>query len=300
MTEECQHPFITIVIPTYNRLPLLKQAIASVVAQTYRQWELVIVDDGSNDETCDAIAEMKDDRIKILNMQHLGNIALLRNAGVKAGVGTWLAFLDSDDLWTKEKLEIQVNSLSKSKNRWCYGRFELMNHELHTIPNKAGTYRPISGWITKELLTNEASVNIGSLLVERSLFEEVGGFDVDNELLYREDYELVIRLSQKSEALAIPDLLMRVRDHAGRVTNACEFGNDRMAAVYRNFINTNSQKDLSKIAHRRFATELANSAIKKIRQKKYLLASQKLGKALIHGDSLRHIFSVLRRGFWRP
>jgi glycosyltransferase involved in cell wall biosynthesis len=297
-TSYLNNPLITIVIPAYNRLPLLRQAIASVVAQTYIHWELIIVDDGSEDGTADAIISMNDVRIRVLKMEHLGNIALLRNAGVKAGAGSWLAFLDSDDVWTKQKLEIQLKSLTQAEKRWSYGGFELMNNEMHSIAIKAGIFRPISGWITKELLTTEASVNIGTLLVERTLFEEVGGFDNSAELLYREDYELVIRLSLKSEALAIPDLLMRVREHEGRITKAFEYGNDRTAAVYQHFINTHPEKSFAKIARRRMASEIADSAIKRIKQKKYLQGTRRLGKALIQGDSLRHIFSVIWHSFY--
>ena len=88
-----------------------------------------------------------------------------------------------------------------------------------TIPNKAGQFRPISGWIIKEVLTTEASVTIGYLMLERTLFEEAGGFNQDAKLIYREDYELVLRVALKSEALAVPDLLVRIREHEGRSTN---------------------------------------------------------------------------------
>lgn len=291
------HPLVTVVVPTYNRLALVKQAIASVVAQTYNNWELIIVDDGSDDGSSEAIIAMNDTRIKVVRMLHFGNIATLRNIGVKAGSGEWLAFLDSDDIWIPQRLEIQLLMLLQHGKRWGYGGFELMNKEMYTIPNKAGTYRPISGWIVEEVLATEASVSISALMLERTLFGEVGGFNSDAELLYREDYELVIRLALKSEALAIPELLVRVREHEGRATNAFEYGNDRMAAVYEHFIRTHPEKALAKIARRRMASELADSAIKRIRQKKYLQATRRLGKALINGDNWRHLLSVVRRGF---
>jgi glycosyltransferase involved in cell wall biosynthesis len=289
-----------VVIPTYNRLPLVQQAIASVVAQTYTNWELIIVDDGSDDGTSEAILSMNDSRINVLKMQHQGNIALLRNIGAQSGSGKWIAFLDSDDLWTSRKLEMQLISLMQKGNRWGYGRFELMDNEMRTISNKAGIFRPMSGWIVKELLATEASVNIGSLMLERTLFEEVGGFNKKAELLYREDYELVIRLALKSEALAIPELLVRVREHEGRATSALENGNDRTAAVYAHFIGTYSEKELVKIARRRLASELADSAMQKIKQKKYLQATKRLGKALINGDSWWHLLSAIHRGFSAP
>ncbi len=292
-----RHPLVSIIIPTYNRLALVQQAIASVIAQTYTNWEMTIVDDGSEDGSPEAIISMNDSRIRLVKIQHSGNIALLRNTGVKRSSGEWLAFLDSDDIWIPRKLEIQLFSLLQEGKRWGYGGSELIDEDMHRIPNKAGNYRPISGWIIKDVLTTEASVNIGSLMAERSLFEEVGGFNQDANLIYREDYELVLRLALKSEALAIPDLLVRVREHEGRATNGFEYGNDRTAAVYKHFLRAGPEKELAKIARRRMAGELAESAKKSITQKRYLRAIGSLGQALINGDKLRHILSVIRRGF---
>jgi glycosyltransferase involved in cell wall biosynthesis len=291
------NPLVTIVIPTYNRLRLVQQAIASVVAQTYTNWELIIADDGSDDRTSEMIFAMNDSRIKVIELVHSGNIAALRNMAVSKGKGEWLAFLDSDDIWMPRKLEIQLFSLLKEKKRWGYGGYELMNNEMQVIPAKAGKYRPISGWIIEDVLSTEASVNIGTLMVERTLFEEAGGFNMSSELLYREDYELVIRLSLQSEALAVSELLMRVREHAGRVTNAFGYGNDRTAAVYEYFIRTNPEKQLAKIATSRLASELAESAIIRIRKKEYLNAIKRLGKALVNGVRIRKLLSVIRRGF---
>ncbi len=290
-------PLVTVVIPTYNRIEYVQQAISSVRSQTYTRWELIIVDDGSQDGTAESVIALGDSRIKLLTSRHTGNIALLRNGGVKAGTGDWLAFLDSDDVWTHRRLESHLGKLIEEGKRWGYGGFEMMNNEMRTIPNKAGLYRPISGWIIKELLTTEASANIGTLMIERGLFEESGGFDEDAELLYREDYELVIRLALRSEALAVPDLLVRVREHAGRSTNFFEYGNDRTAAVYKRFIQKQSDKELSKIARMRMASELTEAAVKRIRQKKYLGAINRLGRGFVNGDSWRHLLSAIRRGF---
>ncbi len=296
MQNTPSNPLVTVVIPTYNRVALVQQAIASVIAQTYRNWELIIVDDGSDDGTPEEIISMNDPRIKLLTMLHVGNIALLRNRGVEEGSGEWLAFLDSDDIWIPRKLEIQLFFLLQEGKRWGYGGSELMNDDMRTIPNKAGQYRPISGWIIKDVLTTEASVHIGTLMIERTLFEEAGGFNQDAKLIYREDYELVLRLALKSEAVAVPDLLVRIREHKGRATNGFEDAHDRTAAVYEHFLRHRPEKALAKIARRRMAGELAESAKKSIMGKKYLQATRRLGRALINGDKLRHLFSVVRRG----
>lgn len=258
---------------------------------------MIVVDDGSDDGTAGVINAMNDPRIKLLTKPHTGNIALLRNIGVDEGAGEWLAFLDSDDIWISRKLEMQLSFLLKEGKRWGYGGFELMNDDMRTIPNKAGQYRPISGWIIKEVLATEASVTIGTLMIERSLFMEAGRFNQDAKLIFREDYELVLRLALKSEALAVPDLLIRIREHEGRATSGSPDAHDRTAVMYEHFIHSCPEKALVNIARRRMAGELAESAGKSIMRKKYLQATRKLGKALINGDKVRHLFSVVRRGF---
>jgi glycosyltransferase involved in cell wall biosynthesis len=292
-----ERPLITIVIPTFNRLILVQQAIASVVAQTYSNWELIVVDDGSDDGTNEKIICSPDKRIRFLGLPHTGNIAKLRNAGVQLGTGAWLAFLDSDDLWDPQKLEIQIQMLLQEGKRWGYGGFELMDERMQTIPNKAGIFHPYSGWIIKELLNTEASVNVGTLLLQRTLFEEAGGFDTDWNLRFREDYDLAIRLALRSEVLATPKLLMRVREHGKRATTIFGSGHDRTAAVYEHFILSKPEKKLVAIARRRMASELAESAVTRLRQKNFKQAAGLLGRALMNGDRLRHLLSVIKRGF---
>jgi glycosyltransferase involved in cell wall biosynthesis len=291
-----EYPLVTVVIPTYNRLLLVQQAIASVLGQTYGNWELIIVDDGSGDDTVKIIRSIPDPRIRVLELPHCGNIAVLRNSGVKAGSGEWLAFLDSDDIWVPQKLEIQLRTLQDGQ-RWGYGRFELMNEKMQPIPNKVGKYRALSGWIIKEVLTCEASVNIGTLIVKRSLFNEVGCFNIESRLICREDYEFVLRLALRAETVATSELLARIREHTGRTTSVFDDGNERTAFVYGHFMRTQHDAALVKIARRRRAYEFAEIAIKRIRQKKYLPATRQLAKALIHGDKWRHILSAIRRGF---
>ena len=290
------YPFISVVIPTYNRVLLLQKAIASVLAQTYTHWELIVVDDGSTDDTAEIIYSLKDSRIHLLALPHSGNIASLRNAGAKAGSGEWIAFLDSDDEWVSNKLEIQLHLLLQEKKRWSYGGYELMDEVSQTIPGKAGIFRPISGWIVRPLITTEVAVNIGSLMVERKLFNDVGGFNTEPKLLYREDYELALRLALRAEALAVPDLLVRIREHTGRSTNAFDDGYERTAFVYQHFLNSHPGNELERLARKRMAYHLAEIAVNCMENGKYFPAIHQLAKAFVNGDSLRHLLSAIHRG----
>src|SRR5690242_9472787 len=96
-------PTISVVLPTYNRAALLRQAIASVLGQTYDDWELIIADDGSDAATRDELSALRDSRVRCVFLERSGNPARARNAGVEAARGAWIAFFDSDDLWFPRK-----------------------------------------------------------------------------------------------------------------------------------------------------------------------------------------------------
>jgi glycosyltransferase involved in cell wall biosynthesis len=299
-----ENPLITVVIPTYNRSLLVSEAIASVLAQTYTNWELIVADDGSQDDTVKNILAMTDPRIRVLALPHSGNVATVRNAGARAGSGAWIAFLDSDDLWIPQKLEIQLDLLKKEGKRWIYGGYEMMNDAGQAAPFRAGTFTPFSGWIVKELLTTEASVNMGTLMVERTLFNEIRGFDTEPLLNYREDYDLALRLALRADVIASPERLMRIREHKGRGGNSDDGGNARTAYAYLHFIKahaggTQPEKELTRIARRQFAYHLTESAVISIRKGSYLQAAGEWGRALMNGDRWRHLLSGLRRGFLR-
>ena len=116
-------PDVSIILPTFNRLTYLREAIDSVLAQTYTDWELIIADDGSADETRTFLRSIRDGRVKTLWLRHCGNPGAVRNRALAEAKGIYLAFLDSDDIWTPRKLEIQLNlTRSRGDRRWSYTR----------------------------------------------------------------------------------------------------------------------------------------------------------------------------------
>jgi GT2 family glycosyltransferase len=296
LTDPSSFPLVTIVIPTYNRKKLLQKAITSVIAQTYSNWQLIIADDGSTDGTAELIKSFSDSRITIIELPHTGHIGNVRNAGAIGGKGEWIAFLDSDDVWMPGKLELQLNALRKSKARWCYTNFELMNELGQTIPLKAGTYKAISGWIIKQLLTTEVAVTMCSVMLQRSLFEDVKGFSTDSRLIYRGDYELALRLALKAEVIALPDVLVRVLEHKGRVTNGLQNGYERTALAYEIFLDGKPGKELKQLAKKRRGFQLAEAASYNLKNKNYSVACKQFADSFISGVGLRQWLSALYRG----
>ncbi len=284
------------VIPTYNRAPLLEKAIASVFAQTYNNWELIVVDDGSTDNTSQLVKSIADARIRILELPHCGHIGRLFNIGVRAGKGEWVAFLASDDVWMPKKLEVQLGALLRSGCRWCYSNFELMEEFGKTIPPKAGMYRPLSGSIIKQLLTTEASVTMCSVMLQRSLFEEVNGFSINPRLQYRGDYELGLRLALKAKVIALPDVLVRVLEHGGRSTNGINDGHERTAFAYKIFLDNEPEKDLRSIARKRRGSHMAEAASRNLSNGNYVAACKQFASAFAGGAALHSCLSAFYRG----
>ncbi|HEX6747222.1 MAG TPA: glycosyltransferase family A protein [Longimicrobium sp.] len=241
-------PLVTVVIPTRDRLPMLRQAVASVVAQTYPRWELVVADHGSTDGTAAWLAEMDDPRVRSIPTDPARHVGHVRNRGAAMGTGDWIAFLDSDDVWLPRKLELQVAAMRGSPARWCYAGYELMDGAGRTVPMRLGEYRPLSGRIAREVVAQQANVFVGTLLVERRLFEELGGFCEDERARGREDYELEMRLALHAEALALPDVLARVRDHPGRMTARMPDTYEREAAAYELFLEAGPPEELARLA----------------------------------------------------
>ena len=98
-------PLVSVVIPTFNHAPLLKIALQSVIAQTFTNWEAIVVNNFSTDATVEVVESFNDSRIKLINFSNNGVIAASRNVGIKMATASYIAFLDSDDIWYPEKLQ---------------------------------------------------------------------------------------------------------------------------------------------------------------------------------------------------
>ena len=251
-------PRVSIVIPTYDRLEYLRETVGSVRAQTLTEWELIVVDDGSTDGSVAWLESLNDQRILIVSRAHSGNPALNRNVGIAHARAPWVAFLDSDDAWLPGKLATQLAELDNNPScRWSCTGVSFIDGSGAPVAQQAGVpYRAQSGWIVEQLLTFAAAATISTLIVDRSLLEEAGGFD--EAVFLREDYDLALRLATRSEIHALPGALTLVRHHPGRSTSQERVAdlhrtNDQ---VFRKFARATDNPALRAICRRQSATQL--------------------------------------------
>jgi glycosyltransferase involved in cell wall biosynthesis len=181
--------FISVVIPTYNRVSFLKDAIGSVLSQSYRDFELIVVDDGSTDETPELLLSYGK-KIKVITKANKGPSAA-RNRGIKAAKGKWIAFLDSDDVWKPDKLEKQVQFIKDNPDiKICQTEEIWIRNGKRVNPRKK--HEMHSGWIYEQCLPL-CIVSPSSVMIHRDVFEKVGFFD--ETMPACEDYDLWLRIA---------------------------------------------------------------------------------------------------------
>lgn len=190
-------PFVSIVIPSYNRAHLLGRAIRSVLNQTYKNFEVIVVDDASTDDTAEIVKTFKDDRIQyILHDANAGGAAA-RNTGIRASRGEYIAFQDSDDEWFPEKLEKQMTlfeQVSAETGVVYTGFWRVRNNHKTYIPPDG--IKQKEGDIHRELLKRNF-VSTQTVVVKKECLEQSGLFD--ERLPRLQDWELFIRLSKLYE-----------------------------------------------------------------------------------------------------
>ena len=253
-------PTVSIVLPTFNRLRFLRDAVRSVLAQTYRDWELIVADDGSDEETLSYLAELEQlSAAKVLRLAHSGNPGAVRNAAWRVARGEYIAFLDSDDVWLPEKLALQVASLRSHPQRgWSHTAFAVIDEfgELLTGP-RARWWPAAEGWVLESLIKMDTVIATSSLIMRRRLLEQVGGFD--NEQRMCEDYDLFLRLAGLTEMDGIRETLLLKRRHAENYTDDAIALQDRGRALEK-ILAVSTDRSLRATLHRERAKVAAGLA----------------------------------------
>ena len=213
-------PVVSVIIPTYNRAALVREAVASVAAQTYRDFEILVVDDGSTDETPKALAALRG--VRVLRHPRRRGVAAARNLGVAAARSQWLAFLDSDDLWRPDKLARQMAYLQDRPDLcWCQTDETWVRRGVRV--NKPVSHRKMAGHIFLPSL-HRCMVSPSAVILHRRLLADHGAFDED--LPAAEDYDLWLRLSWRYPVGLVDEpLIIKRGGHADQLSG--QWGLDR-------------------------------------------------------------------------
>lgn len=214
-------PTVSVIIPTYNRAAVVTEAIDSVLAQTFRDFELIVVDDGSTDDTRDRLAAYGE-RIRLICQENHG-VSHARNVGIRAARGQYIALLDSDDLWLPKKLDTQVAAMTAQPDiPLCHTEEIWIRRGVRV--NQMKKHQKQGGYIFTHCLPF-CVISPSSVMIRRALFDDIGYFD--ETLPACEDYDLWLRVTKTSPVHFIETPLMIKRGGHDDQLSRTHWGLDR-------------------------------------------------------------------------
>lgn len=227
-----QKKLFSIIIPTYNCADKLRQALDSIKRQTFKDFEVIVCDDGSTDRTQKTIEEYtKTLDIKYLWEENWGGPARPRNIGINNAVGKYIAFLDADDWWYPSKLEITYNNLNNA---------DIVYHDLDIfIGNQRKLFRKVKGRQLKtpvfiDLMINENALITSSVVIKKNIIEKAGLITEDKSLISVEDFDLYLKIAKITEKFVyIPLSLGAYRIGKQNISGAKEKQIERIISVYK-------------------------------------------------------------------
>lgn len=223
---------ISIIIPTYNRAAVIGRAILSVLCQTYEDYEVIIVDDGSTDQTQGVVEQIADDRIRCIRLEENHGAGYARNVGIQESKYDYIAFLDSDDEWKRFKLELQIQRMrelppeaglvycrmggerGEGRGRFCVPSYEYKRTLLE------GNMFP--------LLLRRNVIGMPAVLARRECLVRAGGFRESMSCV--EDYELILRIAREWQIGFVEEELVEVHKTADSLT--CRVGDQLVSGCY--------------------------------------------------------------------
>lgn len=205
-------PTVSVIIPNYNYGRFLSEAIESVLSQTYACSEIIVVDDGSTDDSLNVLAQYEKKGVKVIRQKNCG-VGAARNAGAKASSGDFIAFFDADDIWLPHKIERQLELFQSDKE---IGLTTVGVREFGKDGKTIAKYlNGQNGWCAEDLLIFRPVVIVPgtTAMIKREVFELVGGFDETKEMHPSEDWEFCYRVARNFKLAYLPEVLVEYRNH---------------------------------------------------------------------------------------
>lgn len=251
-----REPAVSVVLPTYNRLASLSAAVNSVLAQSFDDLELIVVDDGSTDGTAEMLGTVGDDRLRVVRPPRRFGAPASRNAGLQVARGRYVAFQDSDDVWRPGKLSTQVAALDDAPDNVAVVYGAIVRHLVGgdvRIPRAKDQFR--SGDLAAALPAGNF-ISLPAALVRAEVLREVGGFD---ELLPRyQDWDLWLTLSRRVRFRYVDDVVVDSADTIGSITRDRNAHFDAVALILRKHADLFAKVPDAAIAYR---LQLARHAV---------------------------------------
>ena len=209
---------ISIIIPTYNREKLIIRSINSILNQTYHNIEVILIDDGSTDNTKKIISQIKDKRFRYIKLRKNKGSNVARNIGIQKAIGNYITFQDSDDFFHSDKLEKQINNLRKynSDFDFCKMRIHINNKKKEIHPNKKQEKKILNNETINELC-NGNFISTQSMLVKKSYIKK---YLFDPEFPRLQDYDLVLRMLPNMKVSYTREILIELYRQNDSISNS--------------------------------------------------------------------------------
>lgn len=231
---------ISVVIPSYNRAATIERSVNSVLNQTYKDIEVIVVDDCSTDNTFDVVKKLinADNRVRYYKLDKNSGACVARNKGLELAQGEYIAFQDSDDEWLPEKLELQMKAMTKNQADACFCQFTRFNaHGEMVVPNLE------SGFVPRDVLLAESIVSTQTLIGKKHIFDNV---KFDSAMPRLQDYDIVVRLSKNSTFYLLAQPLVNMYEQSDSISTNWEKLKTAMEVLKRKYqedIKNNKKMD---------------------------------------------------------
>ena len=282
---------VSVVVPTFNHAKFLNQALQSIIEQSYQNWEAIIVNNFSTDETLQIIESFNEPRFKVINFQNNGIIAASRNEGIRRSSAPFIAFLDSDDMWYSEKLSRCLVELEGGNDLVCHGeKWVSADTRQRNI-----VYGPASNATHDKLLFRGNCLSTSATIVRRDILNKVGGFSEDSTFTTAEDYELWLKISQiTSRFIFLDEILGEYRRHElGASSSVLRHLNAELAVV-KSHISLAQKRDIFSFkARNRKAKAIYSAGRTCMRVREYRLASSFFLRAIIKSPFFIRSYAAL-------
>ncbi len=279
-------PLVSIVIAAYNAERFLANTIESALAQTYRNFEVCVVDDGSTDDSGVLIESFarRDGRVRIQRQPNRGQAAA-KNAGIAMARGSLIAFLDADDMWLPQKLERQVPAMADPNVGVCYTDAMFIDERgvLFSRP------RPVyySGRITRRLFLDNF-IHFPSTVVKRECFERCGAFD--ESLPMGIDWDLWLRISTEYDFVCVPEALLKYRVWPGQMSTKLDGRFDCAYRIMRNFQSQHERFIDRDLRNRAWSSTFLSHARRLSAVGRHRDAARRLGMAFVQTPGLAQVW----------